>query len=156
MSKKNKSEKKTSQAPSVRGSFTPLRIGFIAAGVALSVAAVFFISRPDSGGGGQRLPGQLIETRPVLPYSQFSGKTATAYRYAAETPEVVDRQFCYCYCEKSFGHKTLLTCFTDDHGAKCGICQNEVLRAHELLQKGMSMEEIKKAIDAEFSKSKHS
>jgi len=153
MSQKNKSERKPSQA-SAQGRFTPLRIGAIATGVALVVAAVFLLSRSDSG-GDKRLPGQLLETRPVLPYSQFSGKTATAYRYAAETPEVVDRQFCYCYCEKSFGHKTLLTCFTDDHGAKCGICQNEVIRAHELLQKGMSMEEIKKAIDAEFSKSKH-
>lgn len=155
MAKKNKTEKSRRDSPG-QGNWTPLRIASVVVGMVLVVAAVFFISRPDAEKGVKRIPGQLLETRPVLPYSQFSGKTATAYRYAAETPEVVDRQFCYCYCEKNFGHKTLLTCFTDDHGAKCGICQNEAIRAHELLQQGVSMEEIKKTIDAEFSKSKHS
>lgn len=117
-------------------------------GAATFVAGVFFVARPDAD--REKALGGLRETRPVLAAGQFSGKTAMAYRYAAEIPEVIDRQFCYCYCEKNFNHKSLLTCFVGDHGAECDICQDEVIRSYELRRGGASMEEIKKAIDSEF------
>ncbi|MBI5187338.1 MAG: hypothetical protein HZA01_16655 [Nitrospinae bacterium] len=117
-------------------------------GTVAFVAGVFFITRP--GADREKASGGLRETRPVLAAGQFSGKTAMAYQYAAEIPVVIDRQFCYCYCEKNFNHKSLLTCFVGDHGAECGICQDEVIRSYELRRSGASIEEIKKAIDAEF------
>ena len=39
-----------------------------------------------------------------------------AYRIAAEIPEVLVQQPCYCYCDKS-GHRSLLDCYTSDHAA---------------------------------------
>src|SRR3990172_4427098 len=59
---------------------------------------------------------KLIETRPLLPPDMWSGKAAEAYRLAAEIPQVVDAQYCYCDCSKNpkFMHKTLLTCYTGD------------------------------------------
>ncbi len=94
--------------------------------------------------------GTLIETRPVLSDALFTGKVAQAYRIAAEIPKVIDSQFCYCYCKKEHGHKTLLTCFTNRHGAKCEICINEVLYAYELYKKGYTLDDIVIAIDKKF------
>lgn len=94
--------------------------------------------------------GQLIENRPVLSSALFTGKTALAYKYAAEIPKVIDSQFCYCYCKKDHGHKTLLTCFTSMHGSKCETCMDEVIYAYELYQEGKSLDEIVVAVDRKF------
>jgi hypothetical protein len=94
--------------------------------------------------------GQLIETKPILSSALFTGKTALAYKYAAEIPKVIDSQFCYCYCKKDHGHKSLLTCFTSMHGSKCDTCINEVIYAHELYEDGLSLDEIVVAVDKKF------
>lgn len=98
----------------------------------------------------RKLVFDLIETRPVLSPALFRGRIALAYQYAAEIPEVMDNQFCYCYCRQQFNHKTLLTCFTENHGAECSICQNEVFRTYQLYKKGFTINEIVKKIDKEF------
>ncbi len=57
------------------------------------------------------------ETRPVLSPSLFVGRAREAYAAAREYPEVMDQVFCYCECdEPPTYHKTLLSCFTDNHG----------------------------------------
>lgn len=94
--------------------------------------------------------GNLIETRPVLTPALFTGKAALAYRYAAEIPKVIDSQFCYCYCKRDHGHKTLLTCFTSMHGSKCGVCIDEVIYAYELYKEGKTLDEIVVAMDKKF------
>jgi len=58
------------------------------------------------------------ETRPVLDPSLFAGKPRAAYAAAKQYPEVLDQVFCYCTCdEPPFNHKSLLSCFVDNHGA---------------------------------------
>ena len=94
--------------------------------------------------------GQLIENRPVLSPALFSGKQKLAYQYASEIPKVLDSLFCYCYCKKNHGHKTLLTCFTNMHGSKCSICMDEVIYAYELYQDGESLDAIVVAVDKKF------
>jgi len=59
---------------------------------------------------GARFPATLS---PVL----FVGKTAAAYQVAREIPETLAQIYCYCRCDKSVGHKSLLYCFSDDHGS---------------------------------------
>jgi hypothetical protein len=50
--------------------------------------------------------------------SQFTGQARAAYAAAKKYPEVMNQVFCYCYCNAPpFKHKTLLSCFTDKHGA---------------------------------------
>lgn len=62
--------------------------------------------------------GKLLqETKPPLSASLFVGKVAEAYQVAHEIPEVLDKLYCYCGCDKSVGHKSLLSCFTDSHAA---------------------------------------
>ena len=58
------------------------------------------------------------ETKPILPMHLFGLEAGLAYADAAKYPKQFDQVFCYCGCDKSpFNHKSLLSCFTDDHGA---------------------------------------
>ena len=58
------------------------------------------------------------ETRPVLDPAMFSGQTRAAYAAAKKYPELLNEVFCYCYCDQPpFHHGTLLSCFTEKHGA---------------------------------------
>jgi hypothetical protein len=57
------------------------------------------------------------EKKPPLSPARFVGQTARAYQIANDIPDVLDQLYCYCGCDRSLGHKSLLSCFTDDHGA---------------------------------------
>lgn len=92
------------------------------------------------------------ETRPTLSPARFTGKTASTYEIAREIPEILDSLYCYCDCKKHFGHKSLLTCYVDDHAAFCDVCQNEAIRAYELFKQGSDILTIRKTIDKEFSR----
>src|SRR5688572_28894275 len=65
----------------------------------------------------------------TLPPAQFVGKTRTAYQVVAEIPKTIAQLPCYCHCDESFGHKSLHTCFVDDHAAHCAVCVDEALLA---------------------------
>ncbi|MCC6501741.1 MAG: hypothetical protein IT362_01230 [Deltaproteobacteria bacterium] len=95
------------------------------------------------------------ETRQTLSPSSFTGDTARAYQAAPEIPEVLDSLYCYCDCEKHSGHKSLLSCYVDEHALNCDICINEALMAYELHKKGESMDAIRKAIDERFAHLSH-
>ncbi len=73
-----------------------------------------------------------------------------AYQLAAQIKSTLDGLFCYCYC-KGGGHYSLLDCFKDDHGAGCDICKGEARLAYQMLQQGATLQEIRAAIDAQFS-----
>lgn len=92
------------------------------------------------------------ETRPTLSPVRFTGRTAAAYQIAQEIPEVLDHLHCYCECKKHFKHKSLLTCYIDEHGSHCDVCIDEAIRAYELFKQGVDILSIRKAIDKEFSK----
>ena len=58
------------------------------------------------------------ETRATLDPNQFpDSQVRKVYRIAKEIPWVLDSIFCYCYCESSIGHKSLLSCYVDNHAA---------------------------------------
>ena len=46
----------------------------------------------------------------------FKGKAKQAYQIAREIPEILAQIPCFCECE-AYGHKNLLDCFIDRHGA---------------------------------------
>ena len=120
-------------------------------GIALVLAVVYSTTKPTKYVEPVApATGQLIETRPVMSSAFYTGKAAEAYRIAAEIPKIIDSQFCYCYCKKDHQHKTLLTCFTNEHGSKCDICINEVLYAYQLYKRGKTLDEIVVAIDRKF------
>lgn len=105
-------------------------------------------------GGGEEIDLKTLrggETRETLSPAYFTGRSARAYKAAREIPEVLDSLYCYCECKKHFGHKSLLTCFVDQHGLHCDTCINEAVMAHEMHKNGKSIVEIRRAVDKKFS-----
>lgn len=150
MGKKKSRNKGSKNKPQPQRKINFVPFIFIGA-IVVVLATVYLMTKPQGGSvPTASATGPLIETRPVLSSASFVGKAALAYQYAAEIPKVIDSQFCYCYCKKNHGHKTLLTCFTSRHGSKCDICIDEVIYAYELYHQGKSIDEIVIAVDKKF------
>lgn len=77
--------------------------------------------------GSDKIPGaqkdeslRRGETRATLPPNTFSdSRIRNAYQVAKDIPWVLDSIYCYCMCEESpaFRHKSLLSCYVDNHAA---------------------------------------
>jgi hypothetical protein len=95
-----------------------------------------------------------LETRPTLDPKMFAKwdnpDVSKGYEIAKRYPALLDRIHCFCECQESpmFRHKTLLTCFVDQHAAACGICLREALLASQLKEKGLSDEEIERTVES--------
>lgn len=92
------------------------------------------------------------ETKKVLdPMRYKMQKQMISYGVAGKIPQVLDQIYCFCGCSHSIGHKSLLSCFTDDHAANCGICMDQALLADKMTNNGGSIIEIVDAMDAQFN-----
>ncbi len=87
---------------------------------------------------------------PTLAPEKFEGLTRDAYRAAREIPTTLAQLPCYCYCDRGMGHKSLYSCFEDDHASHCAVCVNEALLAHKLEKEGMSAPQIRDRINETF------
>ena len=65
--------------------------------------------------------------RPTLEPEQFTGLVRDAYRAVREVPQTIAQMPCYCHCDRGMGHKSLYSCFEDDHASHCAVCVNEAL-----------------------------
>lgn len=77
---------------------------------------------------------------------------AAVYDMAAAIPEVLDGLYCYCDCSVHSGHRSLLTCFRDDHGAACDVCLDQATLAYDMTNEGRSLKQIRKAVDAFYAR----
>ena len=68
----------------------------------------------------------------TLSPNEFFGKAREAYAAAKEIPEILAQLPCYCHCDQSLGHKSLHTCFENDHASHCAVCVDEALLAYQL------------------------
>jgi hypothetical protein len=90
---------------------------------------------------------------PTLDPAQFSGITRDAYRTAREIPVTLAQLPCYCHCDQGFGHKSLYSCFQDEHAAHCDVCVREALLALKLeKEQKMSPAQIRDTIVAQYSR----
>ena len=89
--------------------------------------------------------------RPTLEPEQFTGITRDAYRAVRQIPTTIAQLPCYCHCDESFGHKSLYTCFEDDHAAHCVVCVNEALLALTLEKQKLTPAQIRERIVAQYS-----
>jgi hypothetical protein len=69
---------------------------------------------------------------PTLEPERFTGLVRDAYRAAREIPQTLAQLPCYCHCDRGMGHKSLHSCYEDDHAASCATCVNEALLALKL------------------------
>lgn len=89
---------------------------------------------------------------PTLPAAQFVGKTREAYEVAKRIPQTLAQLPCYCECDKGFGHKSLHTCFMDDHASHCAVCVDEALLAYQLQkEEQLTPEQVRQRIIARYS-----
>lgn len=89
--------------------------------------------------------GALPET---LSPSLFQDALAqNAYTLAARVKKVLYQQPCYCHCDRSQGHGSLLDCFTGHHAAVCGTCEREAFYSYEQTQKGKTPAQIREGIE---------
>lgn len=152
MSKKANINKETKPARAKRPG---LRVASVLVALALIVGAWVYANNSTRSADPQPRDGSAYvrrETKVSLSPALFVGKTETAYRVAEQIPDVIDHLYCYCECDKHSGHRSLLSCFTDNHAANCDICQDEALDAAALMKQGKSMAEIRSTIDAKYSR----
>jgi Protein of unknown function with PCYCGC motif len=69
-----------------------------------------------------------------------------AYAVAAKIKRILYQQPCYCHCDRSQGHKSLLDCFASKHGSGCGTCIYEDFYAFEQAAKGKTATQIRTGI----------
>jgi len=89
---------------------------------------------------------------PTLEPEQFTGPTREAYRAVRQIPVTIAQLPCYCHCDKGFGHKSLYSCFEDDHAAHCAVCVNEALLALQLeKEQKLTPAQIRETIVEQYS-----
>lgn len=91
---------------------------------------------------------------PELIKSKFGSErplAAPSYAIAKKNPTVLKSLFCYCGCDLTDGHKSLLDCFLDEHGATCQECIDEAFLADKLFKNGKSLAYIQKIVDEQFT-----
>ena len=69
-----------------------------------------------------------------------------AYTVAARIKKTLYREPCYCHCDRSQGHASLLDCFASKHGSSCNICISEALYSYEQSRKGKTAAQIRAGI----------
>ena len=88
---------------------------------------------------------------PTLAPEQFTGLTRDAYRAAREIPVTIAQLPCYCHCDRGMGHKSLYSCFEDDHASHCAVCVNEALLALKLeKEEKLTAPQIRERINETF------
>jgi len=93
----------------------------------------------------------VADLRQTLDPAQFQGEVREAYKVAQENPDLLAQLHCYCGCDRANGHKNLLDCYRDHHGASCAICTGEALEAKKLFDQGASIEAIRQALKARYA-----
>jgi Protein of unknown function with PCYCGC motif len=161
MNKHKASKMRESKADGANGKKTSLiKVGLWLGGFLLALFVAFTSLRSSGsiysppGTDSLDAAGKYIrrETKSTLSPELFVGKTAPAYRLAHEIPDALDHLYCYCHCDKSIGHITLLSCFTDTHATNCAVCQNEAIDAAAMLKKGSSLPQIRRQIDLKYGR----
>jgi len=96
-------------------------------------------------------PDEVKDLPTVLDPNQFKDENIRkAYKIAQDHPRLFLQLPCACGCDRTDGHKSLLSCYTDKHGEYCGVCQQEAMLAGELFAKGTPVKEIRAKIIEKF------
>lgn len=103
---------------------------------------------------------------PPIPFAAYPPPrppevVTSAYRFAAEHPEILSYIPCFCGCERA-GHQGNADCFVhqraangdviawDEHGIECAVCIDVANRSRQMFESGASVRDIRAAIDREF------
>ena len=97
-------------------------------------------------------PAELKALPATLAPANFSGKQRLGYEAVRAIPRTIAQLPCYCHCDEGFGHKSLYSCFVDDHAAHCAVCIDEALMAYKMeKEEKLSPEQIRQRIIAHYT-----
>ena len=111
---------------------------------------------PNSSTRSRSVPPYYSDLRGVvlprrLPPERFpEGKARYAYQVAASLPATLAQLPCYCPCDR-VGHKSLLDCYADEHGAYCDICQDSALWADKRMRENATLSTIRQELVSRYS-----
>jgi len=92
------------------------------------------------------------QPRLTLDPNQFpAGPVKEAYKYAEKNPALLAQLHCYCGCDKTEGHQSLLDCYRGMHASACEICTGEVMLAKRMSDQGSPVDQIRNAIRRNFA-----
>jgi len=97
-------------------------------------------------------PSKAAKVPPVMPAGERIGPAFQhdyqehAYELAAKIPKVIYQLPCYCYCDRTVGHKSLHSCYESAHAAHCSACLKELYFAYMETKKGKTPAQIRAAI----------
>jgi hypothetical protein len=131
-------------------------LSVIAALILMAAGAYAWFGTPGgladtTGGQAATRADPASNLRLTLDPDLFMGEVREAYQIARQNPGLLAQLHCYCGCDKSEGHKSLLDCYRDKHGSTCGICVGEARMAAQLSQQGMPVEQIRDSIRARYA-----
>ncbi len=89
--------------------------------------------------------GPLPQT--MAPSSFANPVIQNAYAVAAKVKRALYQQPCYCHCDRSIGHESLLDCYVGKHASVCDVCMREAFYTYEQTQKKKSAAEIRAGIE---------
>jgi hypothetical protein len=136
----------------------PIKRKWMASGVLVAgmVAAVLvpISARPvaQQSGGDEPVPAYHTQVpagelpQPMDPAEFANPVVKNSYALAAKVKKVLYQEPCYCHCDRSVGHTSLLDCFTSKHGSGCNICMAEALYSYEQSKKGKTPAQIREGI----------
>jgi hypothetical protein len=90
-------------------------------------------------------PGPLPATMDPAQFTKIV--VQNAYAVAARVRKMLYQQPCYCHCDRSQGHGSLLDCFASTHAAGCDVCVREDFYAYEQSHKGKTALQIRSGIE---------
>jgi hypothetical protein len=86
----------------------------------------------------------------VLDPESFPSPAREAYRAARNNAALFAQLHCYCGCDRTSGHQSLLDCFRDQHGASCETCVGEAMDAQRMAKQGSKVDQIKQALKLRY------
>jgi hypothetical protein len=129
----------------------------------LSLAFVFFtgiaLVANQSAGTHRQAPYHDRRSVEPLPATldpnefQENHSAFVAYSLAARVPGLLYQMPCFCGCDRTQAHRSLLDCFVGRHGGICLLCQKEVLFCFAQDKTGKTPVQIREALNSDqFSK----
>ena len=118
----------------------------------LICVATALAQAPDVPAFHKAAPPKTEKLPPVLTQKQLAAggfnypAQIESYKAAAKIPGILYQLPCYCHCDRGFGHTSLHTCFTNSHGANCGVCIQETLFAYWKAKAGWTVKKIRDAV----------
>ena len=92
-----------------------------------------------------QLPGGPLPA--TLSPAQFTQpEVQNAYSIAAGIRKALYQEPCYCHCDRSLGHGSLLDCYVSTHASVCDICMREAFYTAEQLKKGKKPAQVRDGI----------